>query len=65
MAFLQQKPGYNLYSWPVTPDIQTVRPIYAFHGPNNMIGHHPFVIPEEEEQLLKGKYAVLRKMKFK
>ncbi|XP_048028545.1 uncharacterized protein si:ch211-86h15.1 isoform X2 [Megalobrama amblycephala] len=61
MKFLEQHGVSNLFSWPKTPDVELVDPVYIFHGPVNLIGHHPFSVDEEEFKNINEKYKTIKK----
>lgn len=61
MKFLEQCGVSNLFSWPKTPDVELIDPVHIFHGPVNLIGHHPISVDEEEFKNINEKYKTIKK----
>ena len=61
MSFFQQKGGSNNFARPKTPDKEVVDPIYIFHGPINLIGHHIFSIHSADFKKINEKYLEIKK----
>jgi len=45
---MEQRGVSHLFSWPITPDVDLGDTVHIFHGPVNLIGHHPFSVDEED-----------------